>query len=385
MIYKVTRFPKNQMKKTIYMYASLPKNEKIPFGGGEIGNLRTLNMLRNAGYNVITIRHRKASVVWGRIRILFTYPFRILLGWSDTFLKLLFASRRSIVHFSAFAGKTIFNEYVLMHIMKMLGYKVVYELRGGGAVEFWEEGSLAYRKMFGYLLNNACCVFVQGKENIPLIESISETPVYHYANYVENGFAPKVKPKKPINKIKLIFYGRCEEDKHVDLIVKAASLVQKEIPNVHLTIVGDGRQSYIDMIKEMMQTMLIENSYSYLPNCRHSDLPSLLFDKHFYIFPTTQPREGQSNSITECMSFGIVPIASPQGFNRSTIGDDNLIINKLEPKLYADKILEIIQKGKFEFFSYQVYNRFCENFTEDIVKTRALNQYKIIMYSNSCG
>lgn len=371
------------MKKTIYMYASLPKNEKVPFGGGEIGNLRTLNMLRNAGYNVITIRHRKASVAWGKIRILLTYPFRILLGWSDTFFKLLFASRRSLVHLSAFAGKTIFNEYVLMHIMKMLGYKIVYELRGGGAVEFWEKGSLAYRKMFSYLLSNACCVFVQGKENIPLIESISETPVYHYANYVENGFAPKVKPKKPINKIKLIFYGRCEEDKHVDLIVKVASLVQKVIPNVHLTIVGDGRQSYIDMIKEMMQTMLMENSYSYLPSCSHSNLPSLLFDKHFYIFPTTQPREGQSNSVTECMSFGIVPIASPQGFNRSTIGDNSLIIDKLDPKFYADRIIEIVQKDQFDELSCQVYNHFRENFTEKIVTTKALNQYEIIMGSIS--
>ena len=106
------------MNKRIFMYATLPKIGQAPFGGGEVGNMRTIRMLREAGFDITTIRQRKADATGGKKRVLLSYPFRLLAGWSETFCKLLFGSRNSLVHLSGFAGKTIFNEYVLMHIMK---------------------------------------------------------------------------------------------------------------------------------------------------------------------------------------------------------------------------------------------------------------------------
>lgn len=357
------------MNKTIYMYATLPKDGQSPFGGGEVGNMRTIRILREAGYTVITMRQRKANAEWNRNRVVFSYPFRLLAGWVDVLCNMTFASRNSIAHLSGFAGKTIFNEYVVMHIMKLLGFRVVYELRGGGAIGFWDNGSRSYRKMFSYLLNSAHHVFVQGKENIPLVEGICDTPVYHYANCVEDGFAPNYLPQKPKARINLLFYGRCEENKHVDMIVDVAALVQNNIPNVYLTVIGNGQQSYIEMVKAKMEKLLKPGTYTYLPGCNHEDLPSLLEDKHFYIFPSTQPREGQSNSVTECMSYGIIPIASPQGFNRSTIGDDNLIVDELSANVYARRITDIICKGEIEKYSQYVRKRFEENYTETVVYT----------------
>lgn len=358
------------------MYATLPKKGQIPFGGGEVGNMRTIRMLREGGYKIVTIRQRKANAEWGRMRVLFTYPFRMLMGWLEILWKMFFASRQGIAHLSGFAGKTIFNEYVVMHIMKLLGFRVIYELRGGGAIDFWEKGSTSYQKMFSYLLNKASYVFVQGKENIPLVESICDTPVYHYANCVEDGFAPISLPDKPYDRINLLFYGRCEENKHVDMIVETAALVQKSVPNVYLTIVGNGQQSYIEMLDKQMQGLLIPNSYSYHPGCRHEDLPSILLDKHFYIFPTTHPREGQSNSVTECMAYGIIPIASPQGFNRSTIGDNKLIVDELSADAYAGRITDLIRKGEMKKYSEFVRERFLDNYTESVVFERTKQVYE---------
>ncbi len=366
------------MNRRIFMYATLPKIGQAPFGGGEVGNMRTIRMLREAGFDITTIRQRKADATWGKKRVLLSYPFRLLAGWSETFCKLFFGSRNSLVHLSGFAGKTIFNEYVLMHIMKVMGYKVIYELRGGGAIDFWASGSSRYRKMFSYLLKEACYVFVQGKENIPLVTSISKTPVFHYANCVEDSFAPKHMPKKPTNQINLLFYGRVEENKHVDLIVETAAKVQKTIPNVYLTIVGNGKADYVERVKSMMQSLLKPESFTYISGCKHEDLPALLTDKHFYIFPSTQPREGQSNSVTECMAYGIIPIASPQGFNRSTIGDDALIVNDLTADAYADRIIGIINSGKCQYYSVQVFERFRHKFTQDVVFKKTLAVYKKI-------
>ena len=370
--------------KKVYMYATLPKKGQAPFGGGEVGNMRTVRMLREAGYDVVTIRQRKAEATWNKSRVLLSYPFRMLTGWIETFYKLSFASRKNIVHLSGFAGNTIFNEYVLMHIMRGLGYKVIYELRGGGAVGFWEKGSMSYKKMFSYLINNACYVFSQGQEIIPMLNTISNTPTYHYANCVENGFAQEKLPSKPNDRINLLFYGRCEENKHVDMIVETAALIQKAVPNVFLTIVGNGQQSYIDMIKNKMKKELMDGTYTYLPGCKHEDLPNLLTDKHFYIFPSTQPREGQSNSVTECMAYGIIPIASPQGFNRSTIGDNKLIVNELKAEAYAQKIIEIIKTENCKKYSEQVFMQFKNNFTQKVVFNRTLHVYdKIVNIINN--
>ena len=364
--------------KRIYFYGTLPEKGKTPFGGGEVGNLRTVNMLRNAGYNVTIIRQRKASATWGHYRKLITYPLRILLGWTETFFKLLFASRKSVVHLSGFAGKTILNEFVLMHIIRYLGFNVIYEIRGGGIIDFWEKGNNSYKKMFCYLVNEAVCVFSQGKENMSLLRSLTKTLIYYYPNCVEDCFAPSQYINKTENCVNLIFYGRIEEDKHVDMVVEIASLLQKEVSDIYLTIIGDGNTAYVENIKKKMGLLLKPDTYKFEEALKHEDLKDVLKDKHFYIFPSTQPREGQSNSITECMSFGIIPIASPQGFNRSTIGDDNLIVDSLDANLYAKKILGIIKNGSFESLSLQVYNRFRENYTESIVSSKTIVQYKKI-------
>jgi len=364
---------------TIFIYAAFVKKGRFTIGGGEVGNARTINMLKDAGYRVIIIRHRGSKKEWGRFLKITSYPYRMFVGWIDVICTMLFASRKSIAHLSGYAGATIFNEYAIMHIMKFLGYQVIYELRGGGAIGFWKNGSASYKKMFSYLLNNACYVFVQGKENLPLIKSICTTPVYHYANYVEDGFAPETLPTKPSDRVNLLYHGRIERHKHVDMVVETAAFIQKEIPNVYLTIVGSGKPSYVAQIKDKMEQLLKVGSYSFLSGCKHKELPPLLRDKHFYIFPTTHPREGQSNSVTECMSYGIVPIASPQGFNSSTIGDDYLIVDELTAEAYAQRIIGIIKSELFPKYSQQVYNQFQNNYTQEIVSERTLAVYEKII------
>ena len=128
-----------------------------------------------------------------------------------------------------------------------------------------------------------------------------------------------------------------------------------------------------------MKEMLDENTYTYLPGCKHEVLPALLTDKHFYIFPSTQPREGQSNSVTECMSYGIIPIASPQGFNRSTIGDDYLIVEELTARAYAERIIEIVNGKKVLQYSKKVFDHFQTNYTQKVVFERTLKVYEKIL------
>lgn len=359
----------------VFFYGSLPKEGESPYGGGEVGNMRTVKMLEAAGYSVFLIRKNGSKSSWGKIHTLSAYPFRMIEGLVKVFSSLLFANRKSVVHLSGFAGVTILNEYLIMQIIKLLRFPMVYELRGGGAVQFYDEGSFLYKKLFIALVRKADYVFTQGEENIPLLNRICKTPVYHYANCVEEGFAPSSCPSKPNDRINLLFYGRLEEDKHIDLVVDAAAIVQKEISNVFLTIVGNGKDSYIKYITEKMEKGLIAGSYSLQPGVLHDDLPALLLEQHFFFFPSTQIREGQSNSVTESMSFGIVPVASPQGFNRSTIGANELIVEQLDPQSYADVVLRIVRDKSYLKYSQAMYERYSEYFSQKQVFERTLKVY----------
>lgn len=367
------------MNKQVFFCGSFPKEGEQPYGGGEVGNMRTVSMLESAGYNVVKIRKRKSPANRGRILRLLSYPFRIMLDWGSVFCTLLFASRKSLVHISGFAAKNTFNEYVLMRMTKFLGFNTLYELRGGGAIIFWENGSYIYRKMFTSILNNAYYVFIQGKELIPLIESVSKVPYHYYPNYVQDEFVPENLAAKPKDRINLLFYGRIEEAKHVDMVVEIAAIVQRALPNVYLTVVGNGEKYYLTRIKECMDKLLIQGTYTYLEGCKHHEIPALLMDKHFYIFPSTQPLEGQSNSVTECMCYGVVPIASPQGFSVSTIGNEALIINQLSAEAYANRIIDIVRSGNYDEYSSQVHRRFLDNYTQKIVTERTLKVYQEIM------
>lgn len=78
--------------------------------------------------------------------------------------------------------------------------------------------------------------------------------------------------------------------------------------------------------------------------------------------------EGHSNSLTEAMTFGVVPVVSTAGFNASIVSNEDLVVSDINPKRYADVIEAIIKRNVWAEYSLNVYKRIKENYTEDIVK-----------------
>ena len=367
------------MQKIVYFTGPLPRKGQVPFGGGEVGDVRTVRMLESLGYQVVQVRKRRSGAADSRLKSMLSYPFRALSNAAGWFFVLLAGNRKDgVAHVAGFYGTAIRLEKVLVAMAKMLGYRTVYELRGGGAQEFYENGSGRYRKRFKDTLCKADYLFSQGKENEPLLHSLCGKPVFHYPNCVQEGFYPAEPPRKPEDSVNLLYYGRIEEEKNPMLVVETAALLQKMFSNIRLTMLGNGRKDLTAKVREKMEQSLAAGSYELLPGCEHEQLKALLPDKHFYVFPSTQPREGQSNAVTEAMSYGIIPVASPQGFNSSTIGDERLIVNTLSADAYADRIASIIRAGEVGEYSRFVRQRFLENYTEKAVAARLEKEYERI-------
>ena len=314
------------------------------------------------------------------IRIIITL-FKII---SNIFLfaKTLINGQRkgAIVHIAGFYGIMIYFEYLLIAIAKVLHYKVIYEMRGGGANKYYEEGHFLYKFFFKRAIRRSDEIFSQGKENFSLIKKIDTNKrIFYYPNYVQGDFYPQQYPQKPKDKINLMYFGRLSKTKNTDIVINTFILLAKEYNNVYLEIIGNSEsQFYTDYIKNKIKESNLESLINIVPASNHKELKKHLVDKSFYIFPSKEPREGHSNALTEAMAWGLIPITTSQGFNRSVIENDSLIVEKLDVKCFVNKIKYIIDNDLIEQFSYNSYNRVLSNYTDEIVLEKLKEEYDFL-------
>lgn len=351
----------------VYFYGALPTKGKAPYGGGEIGNLRTLKMLESFGIAVTVIKQRRSSVKSSKLYNIITYPGRTLLTLFEYFLKIVFGSRTNICHVVGFAGVTLASECLYIYLSRLLGYKTIYELRGGRVIESFYNGGSTYQYFFTACLRNSTAIFTQGKENMPLLTSLCDTPIYYYPNGVSDTFMPLHCPKKPKDHLNIIYFGRIEQEKNIQLILDAFKIIRERYKVAHITVIGNGNDAYMSQMREHAHVCLPLDSYEFINGCSHENLPGYLERMHFYLFPSAQKSEGQSNAITEAMSFGIVPIVSPQGFSRSLVDDEVLVVENYKAEEYAERVIQIVESNEYDKYSSKMYERIKNNFTEDAI------------------
>lgn len=367
------------MERRVYFFAKVGDLNSIPYGGGEVGNRRTMQMLKELGYDVRLIsryyNYNKKS--------LWTYLLMIT-GDIVSVLKMFFVligkkRQNAVVHISGFTGQYMPLEFSAVSLSKFLGFNTTYEIRGGGIESNYQNGSSLYKWMFRTTVQTADTVFSQGLENKGLINRVCKTRFFHYPNCVNTDFMPTFCPNKPNDTINIIYVGRLSPQKNIDIVVKTVHRLVESGYNVNLDLIGEGEdcRDYVDNVKKYVIDNKLQDICRFHGKLSKKDMKPFLEKAHFFLFPTEEKREGQSNSLTETMSFGIVPIASSQGYNRSTISNDYLIEDNLSAEAYASKIIEIHQDGMFPKLSKEMYNRIGNNYTFDKVKHSVNNIYEL--------
>lgn len=369
------------MTPRIYFFANFGNWSRQPYGGGEIGNRRTLGMMRQAGYDVHLIE--KYNRVYKHTRMdAMIISFLMMWNVIKLFFVLLFGRHKnSLVHIVGFYGSTIYFERVLVGISHLLGYRTVYEMRGGGAIFHYQNGSKRYRRWFAATIRQADYIFSQGQENKPLIDSIEQGKhFFYYPNCVMRDFCPSDYSSKPTNRINLLYFGRVAKRKNVDIVVDTFNLLAAKYCNVYLDIVGNCTEpAYAEEIKRRISASEYADRITMHPACSHDRLKEHLADKHFYLFPSTEPREGHSNALTEAMSWGLIPVATDMGFNRTIVDDDTLIIKQPSPKSFADIVANIVDNGRLRELSEKAYDRIHSNYTEDVVYYKLREEYNALL------
>lgn len=117
-------------------------------------------------------------------------------------------------------------------------------------------------------------------------------------------------PNKPI----LLYVGRIDPDKKVDLVIQAAALVMKEV-DAQLFIVGDGKQR--DELIQLSQSLGIHQK-CFFPGfiSKQGDLPGIY--RLGAVFVTASEIEIQSSVVLEAASSGL-PVVTVQASSMSEL------------------------------------------------------------------
>jgi glycosyltransferase involved in cell wall biosynthesis len=361
------------MKKIIFC-GPFGKNGRF-VGGGESGNLKTLKLLQEGGYDVKLVEkpYPKGNGLIKPVLYIFQmffYIFRYVYALLNT-------SKEVTVHITGFYGHLIYLEWLFVSIGKLFSRKVIYELRAGGADDFYYQGSKLYRLFFKKTVIKADVILCQGKEYQTFLKSHFDKAGVYYPNFMEYKsfikFASKVLSVNKGDVIKLVYFGRLVSSKNVENVIEITSLIKKGGVEAELCLIGPCENNYQKVLQQKVQSLNLYNNVKFLGKQPSDKLFSVLENSHFFIFPTKEKREGHSNSLTEAMACGVVPIVSDCGFNRSVVGSDEFVIDGIDNKVFADKILSIWQQGNWRELSEMVRNRVENNYLDSVVKVRLLN------------
>lgn len=174
--------------------------------------------------------------------------------------------------------------------------------------------------------------------------------------------------------IKLVYFGRLTETKHVEIVIQTLGILLKNGYTSSLDLIGGCSDEYMNVLQNVIADVgIAEGLITFHGQQPMSVIAEVLSAAHYFVFPSAEPKEGHSNALTEAMAFGVVPIVSNAGFNASICGKAELVVYDYHAASYAQVIMNIEHGGKWDEYSRFVYQRIATNYTEENA-TKAISE-----------
>ena len=354
------------MKKNCVVFYA-PVGTGVPvhmLGGGEKGCRRTQEILNNAGYEVVVVDKPVMGKGAKQYVVMAIKAYAKIIGS-------LIANKSALLYVVGFYEKNVYLEWLILSTGKMLKHKVVYEARNGRLIKAYEDYGKRYKCFMDSILKKADMIFAQGIEYIDYIKQSFGKQAVYTPNYVMNRSLLPYEGNRPFDTIKLLYFGRVSESKNIDVVLMVARELENRGYKTETTIIGGYQENYKMRLDELIQKIKLEN-VRFLGQQQFEVIRDELQRAHFFIFPSQEKMEGHSNSLTEAMTFGVVPIVSTAGFNASIVSKPELVVADIDYHKYADVVVQIIKDGTWREYSRFVYDRVKENYTEDRVRGNIL-------------
>ncbi len=158
------------------------------------------------------------------------------------------------------------------------------------------------------------------------------------------------------NNIQILFLSRVTREKGIFVAIKAFHLVSELIPNIYLTIAGDG--SDLGSAEEYVKDHQIKN-IEFIGRVEDKEKVKVFKKADIYIFPSFT--EGMPISLFEAMLFGNTIITSDVGGIKDFFIQDKMgyMLNNHNPKKYCESIVRLIKDrdlNKISEFNTNIIN-----------------------------
>lgn len=368
----------------IYYYGLLGDLKKLPVGGGQTSARRVIEGLRASGFKVITTdRHwnTKLTKVGHVLETVFFTVFNV----SQLFLRLLWGQRKDSIFLNiSYSNVLIPLEYFTGRMAQILGYKSVLYLKGGRLKDVINGLSEKRKEMFKKNLDMRSLIMLEGESDIDRIKAFTNTKVIWCPNFIfENNILEHL-PVKSEEEIGICHFGRITKDKGVEIVLDSFEILAEKYPKMKLYIiggiggVGGGDTVFYENFNNRCKISKYADRITRVGQSPLEYLKEVMGKSQFFIFPTADPCEGQSNSLNEAMAQGLIPIVSDFHFNRAIVNNDKLVVRGYDAKDYAAVIDSIIENGEMTALSEYAWNRIKNDFAYKKVNKRVCDEIRKI-------
>lgn len=359
----------------ILMYAPLGNNiPKERIGGAEIGCLRSIDMIKESGINISIIE--KPTTYYGIKK--FIKEFRVAYKQIKSELT---SNKNSIFYLVGFYDRQIYFEALLCWLAKRTKHEIIYEPKNGAMVYKYKNGSEIYKKLSKFIFKNARIIFCQGIEYKEFLNEIGFKNAIYHPNYIKKENSLLIN-RKDNELFKFVYLGRVTKSKNIEFVIDVFEKVHSKIPGSVLYIIGGWDEDYKIELENRIKNANIENEAYFTGRLDFRGIAEELNTSHFFLFPSQNKFEGHSNALTEAMAFGLVPITSNYGFNKTVVGYKELVIEDFVVEKYAETAINIITQGLWDEYSKKMMKRVEDNFSEEVVRENYIRSLKQLLYNS---
>jgi glycosyltransferase involved in cell wall biosynthesis len=145
------------------------------------------------------------------------------------------------------------------------------------------------------------------------------------------------------NKKIVLFFGRINFKKGLDILVKALALVAKQRSDVHLVIAGPDNEGYGDRVKKWLEAEKVSDRTTFTGMLQGHDKLSALYESDLFVLPSYSENFGIS--VIEAMICGLPVIISDQvNIWRTIETSASGKVCPCDPNVFAAQILELLAK-----------------------------------------
>ena len=195
---------------------------------------------------------------------------------------------------------------------------------------------------------------------------IGDTKCLYIPNVIDNIYD---KPKYNTN-YNLVSVGRFSKEKAFEDLIEVIGIVKKDIPNIHLNLVGDGNLK--NDITNKIESLDLKENIKLCGYLSQSEIKKVMLDSSLYVM--TSLTESFGLVLIEANSYGIPCIAFDSASGaKQIIENKELLISNRDKEKMAKLIVKLLKdKDKLQAYGKEAYNN-CQKYLLANVKKKWLD------------